>query len=58
MSIDLIEKWIEWSEKKIKSHDFCMFFEQVFRKEIRQRIKQHQELKKKIRRQMVRDEEP
>jgi len=54
--VDLIEKWLEWNEKKITSHDFCMAFESVFRKEIRERIKYHRSLKKRILREMVRDE--
>lgn len=51
----LIDVWLEWNEKKIDSHDFCMAFEKRFRKDIRERIKQHQSLKEKILRQMVRE---
>lgn len=53
---DIIDKWIEWNEKKISSHDFCMEFEKFFRKEIRERIRLQQSLRKKILRQMVREE--
>jgi len=56
MKIDLIEKWLDWNEKRIESHDFCMMFEAVFRKEIRERIKRKHSLKRKILRQMIRDE--
>jgi len=53
---DLIDLWIDWNEKRIESHDFCMEFEKQFRKEIQDRIKVKRNLKKKILRQMVRDE--
>jgi len=52
----LIDAWLKWNRKEIHAHDFCMAFEKVFRKQIRQRIKQHQTLKKTILRQMVRAE--
>lgn len=50
----LIVKWLDWNEKHIQSHDFCMEFEKALRKPIRQKIKRKQSLKKKILRQMVR----
>lgn len=53
---DLIDLWLEWNEKRIHSHDFCMAFEREFRKEIQERIKRKQKLKKKILLQMVRSE--
>lgn len=52
----LIDVWLKWNEKKIHAHDFCMAFEKEFRTEIRARIKQHQSLKKRILREMVREE--
>jgi len=54
MAQDLIDIWLDWNEKRIHSHDFCMAFEKEFRKEIRERIQRKQNLKKKILRQMVR----
>jgi len=38
--LSLIDSWLEWNEKKIDAHDFCMAFEKEFRKKIRERIKQ------------------
>ena len=55
--MDLIQKWIEWNEKKITSHDFCMAFEEMFRREIKKTIKKKLQLKQKIERQMIRDED-
>jgi hypothetical protein len=55
MKKTLIEKWIDWNEKKITSHDFCMEFEKLFRKEIGEKIKQKMTLQSKIKRQMVID---
>ena len=52
---NLIDIWLDWNEHKIDSHDFCMAFENNFRKEIRERIQKRKELKDKIKRQMVRD---
>lgn len=52
----LIDIWLEWNEKRIHAHDFCMAFEKMFRTDIRERIKQKHTLKKKILRQMVREE--
>lgn len=51
--MDLIDKWLEWNEKKISAFDFCMAFESVFRREIRRRIRRKMSLKERILREMV-----
>lgn len=52
----VIDKWIEWNNKMLSSHGFCMYYEAMYRKEIRERIKQKLALRDKIKREMVRDE--
>jgi hypothetical protein len=41
--VELIDKWIDWNEKKIKDYEFIKLFHQVFNKEINQRIQQRNE---------------
>ena len=36
--MNLINKWIEWNEKKITGDDFCIAFGTMFEKEIKERI--------------------
>lgn len=56
MSQDLIDAWLDWNEFRIKSHDFCIAFERLFRKEIRERIRRKQNLKHRILRELIVDE--
>jgi len=51
---ELLDKWKEWNENKIESHDFCMEFDKHFHDDIMESYKRQTQLKKKILRQMVR----
>ena len=54
--MNLLDVFLLWEKGKTSSHEFCLKFAETFKEDIAKHRKQKLDLKKKIKRYMVKEE--